>query len=170
MNTRKYLVTLVVLGVMASAGSAYGADVEVLVVSQLACPLKVDRIVAKYGTAGAKYKPADYANINPDGEEKFWLYGAFENAGDGAITSFTFEIRGYDAVGKRVFHEEDVLFDYPLREGDPESKEWSWPEEEAAGIAKVVFIPWVINYPAGRTWESDEKFVAMKFEELGITD
>ena len=160
--------TLVVFCLAILASAAFAAKVDVYVVTQLACPLKVTKIVAVYGPAGAKYKPADYVHINPEGAEKLWVYGVFENASEDPVTSFNFDILVWDAAGNELFRDEGI-FDFPLRD-DPRSKEWSWAFDGADLAAAVVFIPRVVNYPASRKWEADEKFVDTKIAELRQTD
>jgi hypothetical protein len=158
-----YVIAALGVGVIA-AHPAAAARIDTHVVSQLACPVKVTKIVAVYGTAGAKYKPADYAQLNAEGTEKLWVYAVFDNEGDDVVTSFTFEVLLWDAAGSELAREEGV-FDFPLR-GDPKSKEWCWEFERAEATAAVVFIPRSINYPAGRKWENDEKFIDLKLAEL----
>lgn len=146
------------------AAAVYAAKVQAVVVTQLACPVKVTKLTACYGPAGLKYKPADYAHINPEGTEKLWVYAVFENAGDDPVTSFNFDVIVWNATGDELFREEGI-FDFPLRD-DPRSKEWSW-EFEGAGLAtEVVFVPRVVTFPASRKWIADEKFVEDKIEEL----
>jgi hypothetical protein len=152
-----------VLSVAAPAGA-----VDVRVVTQLACPVKVTEIKAVYGSAGAKYKPGDYAHINPEGEEKLWVYGVFENAGDDPVTSFTFDVLVWDAAGTELFRVEGI-FDFPLRD-DPKGNEWSWVFDGAGLAATVIFVPRVVNYPASRKWEADEKYVEMKIAELRVSE
>ena len=149
-----------------AAGLAAAAppSIETNVVSQLACPLAVTKLVAVYGDAGAKYKPGFYADTNPEKTVKLWVYGVFRNTGDDPITAFTCDVLVWDAAGKEIMKSTEV-FDLPLRDR-PEGKEWSWASEAAAGAARVVFIPRVIRYPAGRTWEADERFVKGKLDEL----
>jgi len=146
------------------SAAVFAANVEVRVVTQLACPVKVTKIVAVYGPAGAKYKPADYTHINPERAEKLWVYGVFENAGEDPVTSFYFDVLVWDATGNELYRD-DGIFDFPLR-GDPKSEEWSWAFDGAGLATTVVFIPRVVNYPAARKWVADEKFVEAKVAEL----
>jgi hypothetical protein len=147
-----------------SAASAYAGKLEAVVVTQLACPVKVTKIMACYGPAGVKYKPADYSHINPEGTEKLWVYGVFENAGDDPVTTFEFDLLVWDAADNELYRQEGI-FDFPLRD-NPRSKEWSWEFDGAALAAKVVFIPRVVNFPASRKWVADEKLAEDKIEEL----
>jgi hypothetical protein len=150
------------------AAAVFAAKLEAVVVTQLACPVKVTKITAVYGPAGVKYKPADYAHINSKGTEKLWVYGVFENAGEDPVTSFEFDVLVWDAAGSELYREEGI-FDFPLRD-DPRSKEWSW-EFDGAGLATtVVFVLRVVNFPASRKWIADEKFVEGKIEELRNPD
>jgi hypothetical protein len=164
MNVRVYPWVIVSLAFFAFAGAPQAADVDTYVIAQLACPVKVTKLVAVYGPAGAKYKPADYANINPEGAEKLWLFGVFENAGDDPITSFISDILVWDAAGDELFRGEGE-FEFPLRD-NARSKEWSWTFEGAYAAAAVVFSPRVMNVPASRKWEADEKFIDLKLGEL----
>jgi hypothetical protein len=168
MRLRLYLWVLVLWGSLACAAFVRAAAVEDYVIAQLACPVKVSKLVAVYGPAGAKYKPTDYANINPDGTEKLWVFGVFENASDDPITSFTFDVLVWDAAGNELFRD-DEEFHFPLRD-DPRSWEWSWAFDGADSAAGVVFIPRVINFPASRKWEADEKFVELRLAELRKAD
>ncbi len=168
MRLRLYLWVFVLWNSLALAASAHAGDIEGYVVAQLACPVRVSKLVAVYGPTGAKYKPTDYANINPEGTEKLWVFGVFENASGDPITSFTFDVLVWDAAGNELFKDYEE-FHFPLRE-DPKSWEWSWAFDGADSAAAVVFIPRVINFPASRKWEADEKFVELKLAELRKTD
>lgn len=168
MRLRRYLWALVLWSLSAFAVSVSAAAVEGYVVAQLACPLKVSKLVAVYGPAGTKYKPADYANINPDGTEKFWVCGAFENASDDPITSFTFDVFVWDGAGNELFRDYEESH-FPLQD-NPETREWSWTFDGADSAVAVVFVPRIVNFPASRKWEADEEFVELKLAELRKTD
>jgi hypothetical protein len=168
MRSRFCVRVLVCAALLACNAPVFAADVEGCVVAQLACPVKVTKLVAVYGPAGAKYKPADYANINPEGAEKLWVFAVFENATDDPIMSFTFDVLVWDAAGNELFRDEEE-FHFPLRD-DPKSWEWSWVFDDAASAAEVVFVPRVINFPASRKWEADEGFVELKLDELRATE
>ncbi|HUV87046.1 MAG TPA: hypothetical protein VMX79_08020 [bacterium] len=168
MRLTVYLWALVFAGFSALAASGFATDLEGCVVAQLACPVKVTELVAVYGPAGAKYKPADYVNINPEGTAKLWVFAVFENATDDPITSFTFDVLVWDAGGKELFRDGEE-FHFPLR-GNAKSWEWSWAFDDAASAAEVVFVPRVVNFPASRKWEADEKFVELKLGELRKAD
>jgi hypothetical protein len=168
MRSKVLLWVFVSAALLAYAASVFAAEVEGCVVAQLACPVKVVKLVAVYGPAGAKYKPADYANINPEGTEKLWVFAVIENASEDPIMSFTFDVLVWDAAGNELFRD-DEEFHFPLRDS-PKSWEWSWVFDGAASTAEVVFIPRVINFPAGRKWESDEKYVELKLDELRAAD
>jgi hypothetical protein len=161
-SVRAVIIVAACVAVFAAAG--FAARIEAVVVTQLACPVRVTKITACYGPAGMKYKPADYAHINPEGAEKLWVFAVFQNAGDDPVTSFDFDVLVWDATGNELFREEGI-FDFPLRD-DPRSKEWSWEFEGAGLAATVVFVPRIVTYPASRKWIADEKFVEGKIEEL----
>ncbi len=164
MRSKVHIGVLAVAAFLAYAVPGFAAKLEGFVVAQLACPVNVTKLEAVYGPAGAKYKPADYANINPEGTEKLWVFAVFQNASDDPIMSFTFDVLVWDAAGTELFREEGE-FHFPLRD-DPGSREWSWTLDGASSAATVVFIPRVVNFPAGRKWEADEKFVDVKLGEL----
>ncbi len=153
-----------VVGGLVAAAAAATAAVETRVVAQLASPLKVSKLVAVYGPAGARYPASFYADVNAEGKDKLWLFGVFETAGDDTITSFAFDVVVWDTAQNELFAG-DGVFDFPLR-GDAKGKEWSWDFEGAATAATVIFIPRVISFPAGRTWEADEGFIQLKIDEL----
>ncbi len=159
---------LAVAFVAAAAAPLRGANVDTKVVSQLSCPLTVTKLVAVYGSEGARYKPSFYADVNPDKTPKLWVYGVFTNAGNDTITGFTCDVLVWDAAGKEIFKTTDV-FDLPV-EDKPAAKEWSWAFDGAAAAAVAVFIPRVIKYPAGRTWETDERFIEAKLKDLAAPD
>jgi len=161
-----YVIAALGVGVIAAQPAA-AARVDTHVISQLACPVKVTEIRAVYGTVGAKYKPADYAHLNPEGTEKLWVYAVFQNEGEDVVTSFTFEVLMWNAAGTELARQEEI-FDFPLR-GEAKSREWSWEFDGAETTATVVFIPRLINYPAARKWENDEKFIELKLAELRET-
>ncbi len=164
MRLRVYPLVFVLVALLACGATGFAATVEGYVVAQLACPVQVTKLVAVYGAAGAKYKPADYANINPEGEEKLWVFAVFENASDDPIMSFTFDVLFWDATGNELLRESEE-FHFPLRDS-AKSWEWSWAFEGAASAAEVVFIPRVVNFPASREWEADEKYVDDKLDGL----
>jgi len=140
------------------------AAIDTFVVAQLACPLAVTKVVAVYGPAGTKYKRAFYGDVNPENKDKLWVCAEVANATDDTITAFSCDVVVWDAAGKEIFKSTE-LFDLPLRD-KPASKEWSWEVEDGAAAAVVIFIPRVVKFPAGRTWEADERFVAGKLGEL----
>ena len=156
------------IGNLVAAAAAAPAEVETRVIAQLASPLKVSKLVAVYGPAGARYPASFYADVNAAGEEKLWLFGVFENVGDDIITSFTFDVMVWDAAQNELFAG-DGVFDFPLR-GDAKGKEWSWDFEGDAAAATVILIPRVISLPAGRTWEADVGFIKLKVDELRAGD
>ncbi|NIT36397.1 MAG: hypothetical protein GTN49_07840 [candidate division Zixibacteria bacterium] len=168
MKVRVYPWVLVSLAVLVFAAAPQAADVDTYVIAQLACPLKVTKLVAVYGPVGAKYKATDYVNINPEGTEKLWVFAVFENAGDDPITSFIADVLVWNAAGDELFRGEGE-FEFPLRD-NARSKEWGWAFEDAYAAAAVIFIPRVINFPASREWEADEKFIELKLGELRQAD
>jgi hypothetical protein len=168
MKPKTLLWIFVAAALAAGAAPGIAAEVEEYVVAQLACPIKVSKIVAVYGPAGAKYKPGDYANLNPEGTEKLWLYAVIENATEDPVMSFTFDLLIRDAAGNELRRESEE-FHFPLRDS-PKSWEWSWVFDEAALATAVVFVPRVVNFPAGRKWEADEDYVELKLSELDAAD
>jgi hypothetical protein len=164
MRLRVYPWVFVFVAFLTCGAFSFAAGVDGYVVAQLACPVQVTKLVAVYGAAGAKYKPADYANINPEGAEKLWVFAVFENATDDPIMSFTFDVLVWDAAGNELFRDNEE-FHFPLRD-DAKSWEWSWTFDGAASAAEMVFIPRVINFPASRKWEADGKFVEIKLDEM----
>jgi hypothetical protein len=164
MRSKVYIGVLAVAAFLTCAAPGFAARLDGVVVSQLACPVNVTELAAVYGPAGAKYKPADYANINPEGTEKLWVFAVFENASDDPIMSFTFDVLFWGAAGNELFREEGE-FHFPLRD-DPRSWEWSWVFDDAISASTVIFIPRVVNFPASRKWEADEKFIEDKLGEL----
>ena len=149
---------------LAAAGAAFAADIPAVSIAQLACPLRVTKVVAAYGLAGEKFKPQFYADANPDGKDLLWVAADFENGSEDVITGFTFEVRAWDATGTEVFNS-DGIYDFAIRD-KPGSKEWSWEVPGGEVVAKVIFIPRVINLPAGRTWVANEEFIAGKLADL----
>jgi hypothetical protein len=160
-----WLRQLAVIG--ASAGFAAAADGVTLgaeAVAQLACPLKILKVTATYGPAGAKYKPSFYADANPDQKDQLWVAADFENTADDVITNFSFRVLAWDAGGTEVFKVE-AIYDFPVRE-KPAMKEWGWVVPGGEKVARVVFVPLVISRPGGRKWEADESFIANKLAAL----
>jgi hypothetical protein len=164
MRSKVHIGVLAVAAFLAHAVPGFAGKLEGFVVAQLACPLNVTKLEAVYGPAGAKYKPADYANINPEGTEKLWVFAVFQNASGDPIMYFTFDVLVWDAAGSELFREEGE-FHFPLRD-EARSSEWSWVFDGASLAATVVFIPRVVNFPAGRGWEADEKFIEAELSEL----
>ena len=160
------LSTVVGVGVSAAclAATAHGVTLGNDAVAQLACPLKILKVTATYGPAGAKYKPSFYADANPDQKDRLWVAADFENTADDVITNYSFRVLAWDAGGNEVF-KVDGIYDFPVRE-KPAMKEWSWEVPGGEKVARVVFIPLVISLPGGRKWEADESFIANKLAAL----